>query len=251
MSNLDHSVYAGMSVALEKDHEADMHVLAQHVIDLYTAEYSPTESRWSTVTRVEGKLAVEEIPGLEVDFEAISDASDEDVLKAIQNAAEVGIATELVGTTARFFDVSEVDAIAKMQSLSNLASNGFTFDGKQISVSSVAFPAHFEQAHAAFKETHGSDAAYVQYVCAINPNAADGQQLRRGQNVNATPAEPASSAADPAPPASAPKSDPAPAQNSGSPAGPMKDDQTHSGNNQSSASAISMMALSAAALMLM
>jgi hypothetical protein len=254
MSNMDHSVYAGMSAALEKDHVADMHDVAHHVIDLYTAEYSSTESRWSTVTRIDGELAVEEIPGLEVDFTAIADASDEDILKAIQEAAEVGIATELVGTTARFFDVSEADALAKMESLSNLASNGFTFNGNQITVTSVAFPPHYEQAHAAYKTAHGSDAAYVEYVCAINPNADDGQQLRQGHS--ATQAEPAASSGgnppatvESVPPASA-GSDSAPASNTGD-AGPMKDDITHAGNNHSSASGISVMALSGAALMLM
>jgi hypothetical protein len=251
MSNINPSVYAGMEIALEKDKAADMDEVAAHVKHLYTTEYKPTKSEWSAVTRGDdGKLTTVEIPGLVVHFAAVADASGEEIVKAIQDVAEVGLASEVDGSHAKFTDISESEAVARMQALVNLKNNGFTIKGNKVEVTEIAFPAHYEDARAHYKKIAGSDAGYVEYVCAINPNAADGIQLRTG--VASDSAAPASSTqANPAAvPAEVTPAGPSPTRTgSRTPASTASDSNTQS--ETSSSEGITLMALSATALMML
>ena len=246
MSNINPSVYAGMAQALEKDEAADMDEVASHVKHLYEVEFKPTKSQWSAVTRGDdGKLTTVEIPGLVVHFAAVADASGDDVVKAIQDVAEVGLASEVDGTHAKFTDISESEAVARMQSLVNLKNNGFSVKGNKVEVTEIAFPAHYESAHAQYKKIAGSAAGYVEYVCAINPDATDGVQLRTGMATNsATPAT--NTQANPVVqvpvinPAITPGLIPA-----------VTASDSHSPSETSSSEGITMMALSATALMML
>lgn len=254
MATVDNSTYMGMNSALENVAPADMGQFVDLVNQQYTVYTIESAGGWVSVARENDNLVLRDVPGLEITFKHV-DADDQVVMDALQDDADVGLATMLVHdgklTTAQFFDLTEADVLGKVPVLSILANNGFSVNGETVQVDSIALPPHFDVAHRSYMAEHGAEADYVHYVCAINPDAQAGKQLQAGHGQGEThEGEESGNSGDAAPAAEGGADDgaqaePEPgAQAEPAPAAEMGDDV------RSSSAAIAVMALSTAAVMM-